>query len=132
MTTLTPQDTTALRALLETRQQTLRDEVQAVQAERSAAPTTIRGEVGDEAEVGEQRTRDAVRSAEELRDTAELRDIDLALRRIEDGRYGTCIDCGIDIPLERLQVQPTAERCIDCQSRHERRHPAEVRAAPMH
>lgn len=132
MSTLTPTDTTALRAVLETRQDTLRSEVQAVKAERTAAPTQIRGDVGDEGEVGEQRTRDAVRSAEELRDTAELRDIDAALRRMEDGSYGTCTDCGIDIPLERLQVQPAADRCIDCQAAHERRHPPELRAAPMH
>lgn len=132
MSTRTPADTAALRAILEARQVTLRAEVQAVRAERTPEPTLIRGEVGDEGEVGEQRTRDAVRSAEELRDTAELRDIDAALRRIEDGSYGSCTDCGTEIPLERLQVRPTAQRCIDCQARHERGRPPAVRAAPMH
>lgn len=132
MSTLTPDDTEALRATLERRRHTLRTEVQDVKAERSGAPSIMRGEVGDEADVGELRSRDAVRSAEELRDTAELRDIDAALRRIENGSYGICSDCGIEIPLERLQVQPSAERCIDCQARHERLHPSEVRAAPMH
>lgn len=132
MSTRTPADTTALRAALEARQETLRAEVQAVKAERTPAPTLVRGDLGDEGEVGEQRTRDAVRSAEELRDTAELREIDAALRRIEDGSYGTCTDCGIEIPRERLHVRPTAQRCIDCQTRHERGQPPAVRAAPMH
>lgn len=132
MSTLTPKDTAALRSTLEQRQRTLRAEVQEVKAERGAAPSILRGELGDEGEVGEQRTRDAVRSAEELRDTAELRDIEAALRRIESGSYGVCTDCGIEIPLERLRVQPAADRCIDCQARHERLHPGDVRAAPMH
>lgn len=132
MNTLRPQDARSLRAALEQRQHILRTEVQEVKAERSDAPTMIRGDVGDEADIGEQRTRDAVRSAEELRDTAELRDIEAALRRLDTGSYGTCIDCGIAIPVKRLKVQPTAERCIDCQQRHERSYPSAVRAAPMH
>lgn len=133
MSHLTPADATALRAALETRQNELRAEVRAVKAERSATPPFTREEVEDEGEVGEQRTRDAVRSAEELRDTAELRAIDAALRRIETGHYGICSDCGIDIPLARLQAQPSAERCIDCQEKHERTHPGDLlRAAPMH
>lgn len=132
MSPLTPDQTGALRTTLEQRRSTLRVEVQEVKQERSTAPSAMRGEVGDEGEIGEQRTRDAVRSAEELRDTAELREIDAALRRIEEGSYGLCSVCGIAIPLARLRVQPTAERCVDCQERHERQHPAGLRAAPMH
>lgn len=30
-----------------------------------------------------------------------------------------CIDCGLDIPTDRLQVLPTCVRCIDCQVAHE-------------
>lgn len=132
MSTLTPDQAGALRGTLEQRRSTLRAEVQEVKQERSAAPSMLRGEVGDEGDIGEQRTRDAVRSAEELRDTAELREIDTALRRIEEGSYGQCSVCGIDIPLARLRAQPAAERCIDCQERHERQHPSALRAAPMH
>ena len=39
--------------------------------------------------------------------------------RIAEGTYGDCIDCGVAIPLARLQVQPAAARCIACQERHE-------------
>jgi DnaK suppressor protein len=47
-------------------------------------------------------------------------DVVEALRRIDAGTYGTCIDCGEDIPLIRLQARPEATRCVHCQTRHER------------
>ncbi len=50
-----------------------------------------------------------------------LRDIDAALRRIEDGTYGTCTNCGKQIPEERLEARPWATLCIDCQRDRERR-----------
>jgi len=44
-----------------------------------------------------------------------------ALRRLADGSYGICADCGEPIALERLRAYPAAQRCLDCQSAHERR-----------
>ena len=44
-----------------------------------------------------------------------------ALRRIEDGTYGICADCGKKIPAARLQAKPEAARCIACQTEYERR-----------
>ena len=41
----------------------------------------------------------------------ELMLIDAALKRIDDGAYGECIDCGTDIPFDRLQALPFALRC---------------------
>ena len=49
-----------------------------------------------------------------------LASIDDALARLGTGTYGTCIDCGNAIPLERLVALPQAARCIDCQRRDER------------
>lgn len=37
-----------------------------------------------------------------------------ALRRIEEGSYGTCIRCGKEIPLGRLQHVPEALVCVPC------------------
>ena len=54
-------------------------------------------------------------NAELARDVAELRDILAAERRIADGSYGTCIDCGDAIPYARLAAYPTAKRCLRCQ-----------------
>lgn len=47
---------------------------------------------------------------------AELRDIDDALMRLKLPGYGRCIDCAAVIPFDRLQRQPQALRCVDCQS----------------
>ncbi|MDP2817494.1 MAG: TraR/DksA family transcriptional regulator [Polaromonas sp.] len=53
------------------------------------------------------------------RETAELAAIDAALARIESGRYGQCISCGVAIPAARLDASPEAERCIPCQVKAE-------------
>jgi len=40
--------------------------------------------------------------------------IDAALRRIEDGTYGICTNCGKPIGEERLEALPWTDLCIDC------------------
>lgn len=60
-------------------------------------------------------------AAELGRDLDELEQVLGALRRIEAGTYGACTDCGEAIPLERLRVQPAAERCAACQTAREGR-----------
>lgn len=56
------------------------------------------------------------------RDMNELRAIELARKKMDSGTYGECITCGYDIPFERLQAIPTAERCAPCQQNFERTH----------
>lgn len=58
--------------------------------------------------------------AEITRDVQEIRDIDAALRRIATGGYGTCVRCKEPISRERLEVYPTAKRCLSCQQTHDR------------
>ena len=48
-----------------------------------------------------------------------LAEIDAALKRIDDGTYGTCVNCGGEIPLARLEAYPWASLCIDCKRRAE-------------
>ena len=50
-----------------------------------------------------------------------LAEIDAALRRIDEGTYGICSNCGKPIPEERLEALPWATLCIDCQRERERR-----------
>jgi RNA polymerase-binding protein DksA len=50
-----------------------------------------------------------------------LAEIEAALKRIEDGTYGTCTNCGEQIPEERLEALPWATLCIGCQRDRERR-----------
>jgi DnaK suppressor protein len=40
--------------------------------------------------------------------------IDQALKRIEDGDYGYCVDCGEPIAPARLDVDPTFAACVRC------------------
>ena len=49
-----------------------------------------------------------------------LEAIDAALKRIEDGTYGTCVNCGKPIAEERLAAIPWATHCIDCKRLEER------------
>lgn len=49
-----------------------------------------------------------------------LEQINWALARIDEGTYGTCEECGADIPQERLVALPLATRCIECQRVAER------------
>lgn len=42
-----------------------------------------------------------------------------ALRRIEEGTYGICEECGEDIPIDRLKARPVTNYCLDCKTRME-------------
>jgi DnaK suppressor protein len=44
-----------------------------------------------------------------------------ALSRLEAGSYGKCVNCGRELPDERLEARPEAERCVDCQQKAEAR-----------
>jgi DnaK suppressor protein len=56
----------------------------------------------------------------ELHDERLLVAIDAALTRIEAGTYGKCVNCGAQIPEERLEAMPWATLCIDCKRKEER------------
>ena len=45
----------------------------------------------------------------------ELRQVELALRRIKQGKYGTCDGCAAKIPVARLDALPYSTLCIKCQ-----------------
>jgi DnaK suppressor protein len=44
-----------------------------------------------------------------------LREIMQALRRMDDGSYGSCLRCLEPLPIERLEVLPQAAMCMTCQ-----------------
>ena len=113
-----------LRQQLHAREATLRDEVHNLATEQEDTPSSVpHSQVDDLGEQGEERVRGAVRAAEQERDTQELQDIAEALVRMDQGSYGSCVDCGTDIPLARLEAQPSALRCLPCQEKHEQAQP---------
>jgi len=46
-------------------------------------------------------------------------EIDDALKRMEEGKYGKCVSCNKKIPSIRLKAVPQAKYCIQCQSKEE-------------
>jgi DnaK suppressor protein len=54
------------------------------------------------------------------RESAIRRNIDLALIRIEDHSFGTCVHCGEEIGRRRLQAVPWTPFCIRCQEAADR------------
>ena len=45
-----------------------------------------------------------------------IRKIDKSLAELENGDYGFCETCGVEIGLRRLEARPTATQCIDCKT----------------
>jgi DnaK suppressor protein len=82
------------------------------------------------ADIGDESTADALADMQVARidrQIHELRAIELARKRLKDGVFGTCENCGDNIPFERLMAYPTAQRCIICQQQHEKTHAVEGR-----
>lgn len=48
-----------------------------------------------------------------------IKKIDEMLSKIDNGEYGYCDKCGIEIGLNRLEARPTATLCIDCKTLEE-------------
>ncbi len=46
--------------------------------------------------------------------------VERALERLREGAYGICEGCGRPIPEARLQFQPAATRCVECQGQWDR------------
>jgi len=68
----------------------------------------------DFAEQAVQRQNDEVLDALDDSGIDELKRVNTALQRIADGTFGVCVECEIEIPMERLAAVPHAEKCIDC------------------
>jgi DnaK suppressor protein len=45
-----------------------------------------------------------------------IKKIDETLNKINEGEYGYCSSCGVEIGLKRLEARPTATQCIDCKT----------------
>lgn len=56
----------------------------------------------------ELRTRDRERKL--------IKKIDESLNELDNGDYGFCVTCGVEIGIRRLEARPTATQCIDCKS----------------
>lgn len=50
-----------------------------------------------------------------------IRKINEAIKRVHSNEYGYCIDCGKPIPIARLELEPSAEKCTPCKAATEDR-----------
>lgn len=94
----------------------LREEIRAasLHSQGDRAPVAL-----DQQSVGRLSRMDALQhqamaQASERARARELQRIDAALRRIEDGEYGWCAECGEAIAGRRLEVDPCASLCVNC------------------
>ncbi len=106
-----------LRASLEGRRETIEAHLSA--STESTQPVTL-----DQQSVGRVSRIDAIQQqqmaiASHLQAQQLLRQVDLAIERVESGEYGFCGQCDEAIAFGRLQAQPFATFCIDCQSANE-------------
>ena len=58
----------------------------------------------------------AMANAQDVRRVAELRRIEATLRRLGEGEFGFCEECGDDIPIKRLEIDPTTIYCVKCKN----------------
>ncbi|MFC3118290.1 TraR/DksA family transcriptional regulator [Jhaorihella thermophila] len=56
----------------------------------------------------------AMAKAQQARRDLESRRLRAALARIDEGEFGWCEDCGEEIPIRRLELDPAATRCVSC------------------
>jgi DnaK suppressor protein len=105
-------DTDHFRELLTKRQADLIDMVEA--GSEAAQPVEL-----DQARVGRLSRMDAMQGQAMSQEAGRRRELELvriskALKRLELGEYGECLNCGEDIAVGRLEVDPAATLCIRC------------------
>jgi DnaK suppressor protein len=54
------------------------------------------------------------------RERVKIKQVDDALDRLDEGTYGVCESCGLEIAEERLQAMPFTRLCRDCQQEQEK------------
>ena len=106
-----------LRTRLITQQRELTEQLH--NADATTKPVTL-----DQQSVGRVSRIDAIQQqqmaiANQQQTNDVLQRIELALARMDDDNYGACLECGEPIAHARLQAQPFAGLCIDCQSARE-------------
>lgn len=104
-------------------QKSVRDRLLCLRAELMADAETAEGSAAvvelDQSKVGRLSRMDAMQAqamakASMDRRDAILRGIAAALKRVDEGKYGICLECGALINPKRLEFDPTVLLCIEC------------------
>lgn len=97
---------------------------------RSERPAQRFADGIDEAEASDAEVQDEIAFALLEAHAEAITRIDEAVRRLDDGRYGRCGQCGDDIGELRLRALPFATRCVDCERQREGGRPHATAPAP--
>lgn len=120
---LNEQQIEELRGMIEARRRALQEELhEGTERARADRFEDLAGTAPDPGDESVATLIGDIDHADVSRDLTELRALDAARGRIENGTYGTCIDCGGEIEYERLKASLPALRCIRCQTLHEKTH----------
>ena len=106
------------KKMLEDRRRELLQEVQGKMRE-ARTDSAKEHEVLDQGEMSEIDIQEDIEFALIQMKAETLNKIDAALRRLEEGTYGDCFDCGEEIAAVRLRALPFAVRCKDCEETRE-------------
>ena len=108
---------------VKTRLQTRSEEIAAARSQLKPTSAELDPELADydqhPADEGTETHDQELDETTEMMLANEAENVELALQRLASGDYGKCIDCGKDIPPERLEAIPESVRCIDDQARWE-------------
>jgi len=58
------------------------------------------------------------------RESKLLKEVNAAMKRVDEGSYGTCLRCDEEIPEKRMKAVPWAAYCVPCQEAIERQRAA--------
>ena len=112
----------ALMQLIDARAADLKEKIRSTlpkPADETAIERT--GLTQDEVDVATAAAEDQLTHTMHERYLQELRQVEAARERAANGLLDCCSECGGEIGYERLRAQPFAVRCVECQSRHERK-----------
>jgi DnaK suppressor protein len=112
--------------IMKARLEAKRDELQANIAQLTEAhPVPVDPLAGETPQDFEDVAVDFLETQQEqsllVNESALLTEVQRALKRIEDGTYGKCVNCGQPIPEKRLEAIPWAARDVKCEEQLERR-----------
>jgi DnaK suppressor protein len=107
-----------LKKMLEDRRRELMNDVQGRIREVRTDSSKDR-EVLDQGESSEVDIQEDIEFALIQMKSETLNKVDAALRRLDEGTYGDCFECGDEISEARLRALPFAVRCKDCEEARE-------------
>lgn len=94
------------------------DEINRFMSTPTAAETlTRREEPNDYVDLAGQSHEEWIFLNRNAQCATQLRQVEDALDRIQEGKYGVCVECGQQISQKRLEAVPWADHCISCQEK---------------